>query len=174
MDNGRMARDVEVLQQVMETHDLTVKALANRSGFAEKSIYKYLSEVRTLPSEVLRAAFDLTYDSRLVMLITGSARVEIVLHTEPAGDSSHNTRPARPPISTQPLQETLPGMLHCLREATRGTQHLYDIMKDGVVDLHDLAHIAKFQECMAEVRKWIAITDASVESERERIVGCQQ
>ena len=164
-----MARFVEVLQQVMETHVLTVKALANRSGFAEKSIYKYLSEVRTLPSDVLRAAFKITADLRLVLLIVGSVPVRIEHLGTTTKDSSRNASPSRTPIRIPQLKDVLPGLLTCMQETSQCARLVHDILADGQIDNQDLGLIVKFQSHIAEARKLLAVCDSAVESARERI-----
>ncbi len=166
--DGRMPRDTEVLHQVISTHGLSVTQVANRSGLAEKSIYKYLAGDRTLPSDVIRAVFELTADLRLVVLITGAVPVQIQA-LESTRDCPHDDRSRQAPVHVPPPEEALSHMLAAAKGCIQCGEHLNGIFADGRVDRHDLSAIDKLMECLSKVRIEAAVCHASMESAREKV-----
>lgn len=175
MERDRMARDVEVLQQVMDSHGLTVKHIAARTGIAQQSVYKYMGGIRTLPSDVLRAAFELSGDTRILALITGSVPVEFSLpcarHEAPAGNGEACIG-RNQPVRVPPIDQVLPQTLDTARRVVECGEYLAKIFADGRFDRNDLAAAAKFQEHCAAAQTQLATCAAAVEGERERIERC--
>ena len=173
MSDERMARDVEVLQQVMEAHDLNVKRLANKSGIAQKTIYKYLSGVRTLPSDVLRAAYEITQDQRLLHLISGAAPV--VVELIPLGLSAckggGNGHTQQTPLSIPPVKQALPRTLSAIRKAAESGECLATILEDGSVDRKDIPAMDNFLGLCNEAKRELELCRASVQADREKVVS---
>ncbi len=172
----RMARDVEVLQEVMQTHDLTVKQLASRSGIAQKSIYKYLSEVRTLPSEVLRAAFEMTLDHRLLSLITGVIPVihQAVFDGGPACAMQSHRTGATSQVRLPPINELLRRTCESIEAAAKAAPYMARIIEDGRVNEMDAADIAKFREHSTAARENLSLMEAAIEAHLRKGTSCQR
>ncbi|MFH1417288.1 MAG: hypothetical protein ABII12_03265 [Planctomycetota bacterium] len=165
----RMARDVEVLQQVMQTHDVTANQLANRSGLAAKSIYKYLSDQRTLPSDVLRAAFELTCDLRLLGLISGIIPIthQFVFCRGPACNDARPqvAKPARIP----PVGELLPRTSKSIEELAKALPYIGKILEDGKIDDSDRVAIQRFHGHAAAAMADISRVDAALDAHERKV-----
>jgi len=169
MDDMAMSHDAEVLETVIRDHGLTVAQVATRSGYAEKTIYRYLSnEGRTLPSEVIRAVYELTADNRLILLITGSVPVQFQ-PLEEKRDCPHSTHGRRSPVRIPPIEDVLPRTLEAAEQVVKCGQLVAKIMADGKLDASDLSAVDKFQACISYARKQLAVCDAAMESARERV-----
>ncbi len=171
-----MARDFEVIHQVVSQHGLTVTQLAFRTGLSEQTIYKYLAGKRTIPTVVFRAAYELTGDGRLPLLITGSVPVEISFRGQRSDADGGNGAAGSAPRQTlrvPPIEQTLPRTLEAARQVVECGQYLAKVFEDGTVDRNDLASIAKFERLCADARTQLALCHAAIESARERIEQCK-
>ena len=146
MDQFAMGRDAEVLQQVIQTHGLTIAQVANRSGYAEKTLYRYLSDDgRTLPSEVIRAVFELTLDNRLIRLITGLVPGQWVIALC-GGKCPGNSAPTASPARVPPIQDLLPKTCESVEQAAKSVKYVAQIISDGSVDESDKAAMSQFSQ----------------------------
>ena len=160
-DIDAMPHDAALIQRLIDEQKITVAALANRSGFDDKTIYGYLVGRCTLPSLVLRAAFELTQDFRLVGLVTGIIPL-IVDRTRCACQSSgtdqcgtESVKRRTPPLP--PVSELLPLAIASVKAAADSLGYIAVITSDGVVDpASDRYAIEKFNQHAAE-----AINDLS-------------
>ena len=170
MDRDAMPRDAEILGDVLRERGVSIEALADRSGYDDKSIYRYLSGERTLPSNVLRAAFELTGDGRLLRLVTGA--VPVCVH--PLGSCSSSSSGAAA-IQTAaahrvpPLPDTLINAGNAIESTGKIVRYLRDILQDGRVDVKDLVGLEKFVAEATRAGDNLALAVASANAEIGRI-----
>ncbi len=148
-----MPYDATLLARVIDDSQVSVQAVANRSGYDDKSIYRYLTGERTVPSSVLRAAFELTRDVRLVQLVAGSVPVVLV-----------SSGPA--PIRIPPVETLFPQATEALESLARSLRYVHKIAADRRIDAGDDTAIENFKTHAAEAQRLIALTTAAMESHR--------
>lgn len=169
MDSYVMARDVEVLQAVMDSRGVTVAALANQSGYAQATIYKYLSdEGRTLPSEVIRAAYAITQDPRLAALVTGDVAVGILILGEKNDEGGRGGR-GRPAVRIPPFAQALPGMLKAIEALAKCGAYHHEICADEKYTRDDIQAFNQFDDFAGQAMKMIGLAIVSAKSAREAI-----
>ncbi len=128
-----MPYDAELLGRVLDDHDVPAKRLAHAAGLHSATIYRYLSGEKTLPSTVLRAAFELTHDSRLVNLITGNVPVAYQIVGSAEGGAVGTGRPLRVP----PIAQIDDHASEAVENAAKCMRYILAILKDGRVDASD-------------------------------------
>jgi hypothetical protein len=140
-DIDAMPNDAALIQRLIDEQKITVAQLANRSGFDDKTIYGYLGGRCTLPSLVLRAAFELTRDRRLIQLVAGFVPVyDLKL-------DSTETPKRTPPSSMPPVCELIPMAVASVKATADALGYIAVITTDGVVDpKSDRFAIDKFNE----------------------------
>ncbi len=161
-DIDAMPNDAALIQRLIDEQKLTVAAIANRSGFDDKTIYGYLSGRNTLPSLVIRAAFELTGDFRLVGLIVGARPTYIacacpdclsrVAHQHNAAPSAHREQTAAtrtPPLP--PVNQLVPLAVQSVKATADALDYMTRITQDGVIDpVSDKVAIEKFHQHAAD------------------------
>lgn len=123
----------EILGEVLDHHGVTRKALRDRCGRDLSTISRYLSGEKTVPAGVLRAAFELTGDLRLLRLVIGSVPIELRPLAELPAPAA--------PITIQAL---LPRACESARNAVTGVEAMASIVADGRVDDSDRRAIREF------------------------------
>lgn len=170
MDRDAMPRDAEILTDVLRERGVSIDALAERAGYDDKSIYRYLSGERTLPSIVIRAAFELTHDGRLLRLITGA--VPVCVHLVASSSSSGSAAAGQTAAATQPVPpfpDTLINAGNAIESAGKIIRYLRDILQDGRVDVKDLVGLEKFVHEATRAGENLALAVASANAEIGRI-----
>ncbi len=142
-----MPYDATLLSSILAQHEVTVGALAMRSGYDDKSIYRYLSGERTVPSVVLRAAFELTADPRLIALIAGAVPVQVL-----SGQS----------LCVPPMEQLVPKVSEAAKSAVDALQYVARILADGQIDDTDAAAISNFRRHAANCNRLLVLCDAAV------------
>lgn len=156
--------DAELLEQVLSQHEITIAALSRRAGIASKTIYRYLSGERTIPSDCLRAAFELTGDLRIIGLITGSVPIQCVALTEDqAGPAGARPSPVRLPPPEQWLQESC----QATKQLAEATTYLAKVWQDREVTESDRGFLCQYRALTAEVRRVLAINDAAIQQKEQ-------
>ncbi len=163
-----MPHDAILLAKVLEERGVTVQALAARCGYDDKSIYRYLSGGRTLPSIVLRAAFELTLDIRIIALIAGT--VPICFHQLDRAAAQPAANPRTPP-RLPPVDQLFPQAASAVEQLAGSLKYMHKVVADGRIDASDGAAIDKFNQHAAEALRLIALTTAAVEAHRQRSVA---
>lgn len=171
MDRDAMPRDAEILTDVLRERGVTVDALAERAGYDDKSIYRYMSGERTLPSIVIRAAFELTCDGRLLRLITGAVPVcvHLVASSSSFGPAAAATQTAAAGHRVPPFPDTLVNAGNAIESAGKIIRYLRDILQDGRVDVKDLVSLEKFIHEATRAGENLALAVASANAEIGRI-----
>lgn len=154
-----MPHDCQLLSRVLEDHGVTVSALANRSGYDDKSVYRYLAGERTIPSIVLRAAFELTHDMRILGLVTGGVPLQLQLINAP-----RSADPQRIP----PIAQLVPQCCKCVEQTSAALKYLARIVEGGEVDASDQRAAVNFQRHAAEAQRLLALVSAAVNTHAER------
>lgn len=150
-DMDATPHDARVLQQLIDERAFTVEALAYRSGYDDKTIYRYLAGERTLPSMVLRAAFELTGDGRIMGLITGAVAV-FRIATAKSG--------ARIP----PLAEAMATTLDAIERTATSAKYMHTIAQDNRFDASDLTAADKFADQAGRAQIALANALAAIEA----------
>lgn len=146
-DHDAMPYDADVLKAVMDQHGITVLALAHRSGFDDKTIYRYLIGERTCPSMVLRAAYELTGDFRLVTLVLGARPLILDMRGEACKSGEPSTpTPTRTPPPLPPISELMPTAVRSVKNVADSLDYIAKIVSDGVIDASDAVAKDKFNE----------------------------
>lgn len=164
-----MPYDATLLAKVLEERGVTVLALASRAGYDDKSIYRYLAGERTCPSTVLRAAFELTGDLRIIGLIAGA--VPICVHPVGVAPAASGSAPPPPAQRIPPVDQLFPQAADAIEHLSRSLKYMHKIVADGRVDQSDAAAIESFTRYAAESQRLIALSLAAVESHRQRSVA---
>ncbi len=135
--------DAELLGEILDDHpDLTVKRLAFLTGRNKSTIYRYLDGQKTLPTDVLRAAFEYTADFRLLRLIAG--RVPILFSV--TGDDCEVAVVAGSPAHRiSSITELLPRTCESVERAAVSVKHMAAIVADARIDQSDAAEISRFR-----------------------------
>lgn len=152
-----MPYDSTLLSEIAQQHPtFSVKALAFRSGRDISTIYRYLAGEKTIPSDVLRSAFELTLDIRLVGLIAGGVplKIEALTPPEPGAASGIHPLPA--------VAEMLPRACESAKKAVAGVEYISKIVADGRVAKSDAADIEKFRETAAQCQRDLALLTAAL------------
>lgn len=147
-----MPFDATLLSDVLSQHNVTVPALAMRSGYDDKSIYRYLSGERTVPSTVIRAAFELTLDMRLVGLVSGMIPVSMTVA------KVANAKPARIP----PLDQLIPETCNATKSAAEALQYIAKVLADSKIDASDKTAIENYKRHSAAAQRRLALVDAAL------------
>lgn len=168
MDRDAMAYDADLIQRLIDEEKITVEQLARKSNLSPKSIYKYLSNVSTLPSEVLRAAFELTRDLRIVRLITGGTPivthvVAVVTDCKQGGTGKVGPIP--------PLDQCMRTGLESVEALAGSLRSLSAVVADGVIDQADDKEIGELVALATQAQSKIALVLAAVETNRKRSVA---
>lgn len=154
-----MPYDATLLSDVISQHNITVPALAMRSGYDDKSIYRYLSGERTVPSTVIRAAFELTLDMRLVGLVSGMIPVSMMVA------KFSNAKPPRIP----PLDQLIPETCNATKSAAEALQYIARILADSKIDATDKTAIENYKRHSAAAQRCLSLVDAAVSSYSEKV-----
>jgi len=161
--------DAELLRTLIAEDRMTVKALAMKSGRDDKTVYAYIAGIRTVPSIVLRAAFELTRDPRIVALILPG--LHILTPDEMAAtcgkEPSQPGRPERIP----PIDQILGKTLTAAEKTIQSGRYIEKILRDGKIDRNDLAAFGKFREHAGDALRLLSQSMASAGAEVERIRG---
>lgn len=160
---GAMPQDAETLRDVIEDRGVSVKALAYRLGVNKSTIYKYLSGDLAIQPIVLRTAFEMTYDSRIVELVTGPIPVVVQL-MELAGASDATSSPLRIP----PIDQLLREAASAVESAAKSLPHVGDVLSDGKVDARDRVSIDRFRKQAADVNLKFAQISAALDAHLSR------
>ncbi len=157
--------DATLLVKVCKERGVTAEALANRSGYDDKSIYRYFAGERTIPSTVFRAAFELSHDLRLLGLITGTVPIAYqVARFAPAGCPG-NGGGARPePVRIPPVEQLLSETCDALKHVADAITYMEKILRDGRLDDTDRNAVDKFKRHSADSRRLLATVDAALEA----------
>lgn len=155
MYEDAMPHDAGVLREVLNDADLTPKRLALESGLHESTIYRYLSGEKTIPSIVLRRAFELTRDKRIPQLITGNVATQIILEI-------HAVETAAPTLRTPPVEQLLTEASAAVKCAAEGLPQIAQMLKDGKINEDDRAAIDAWLKHSADAQRHLAMVDASV------------
>lgn len=157
-----MPYDATLLARVLEERGVSIQALANRAGYDDKSVYRYLAGERTIPSTVLRAAFELTGDLRLIHLIAGAVPLAVGVLSAAAPAAAGRPEPLRVP----PIDQLFTRAADALEQLTRSIRYVHKIAADGRIDQSDDAAIENFRGHAAEAQRLIALTTAALDSHR--------
>ena len=175
--------DADLLERVISDHDVPRKRLAFAADVAECSLSHYFSGERTLPSRVLRAAFELTRDPRLLSLVAGNVPIIVLASIDPSprggpGDPVPAT-PSPPPGGPGPHTVTpviIPQVADCLPATCQATErlagattYLARILADGVINAADLQFLRKYQQYVADVQIRLAILQAAADRKLQEI-----
>lgn len=155
---GAMPQDAETLRDVIEDRNVSVKALAFKLGVNKSTIYKYLAGDITLPSIVVRTVFEMTYDKRLVELITGPIPVVVQLMELAAAPDQAS------PFPIPPVDQLLREAASAVESAARSLPHMGDILKDGKIDRADRVPIDRFRKQAADVNLKFAQISAALDA----------
>lgn len=161
MDYDAMPRDAQIVAAVLRDRGVSIDQLAERAGYDDKTIYRYLTGERTLPSIVLRAAFELTLDARLIRLITGAIPACLTFPGSPA--------PANRPVRVRPLADGLTDAGNAIESTGKLVRYLRTVLRDGAIDGKDLSALEKLVAEGTRAGEHLSRTVASAEAEIERI-----
>jgi transcriptional regulator with XRE-family HTH domain len=118
-----MSDDHLLMQEIVETHQITVKELASKTGLAACTIYRYLEGAATIPTIIWRILFELTEDPRIWRLVTGdSRRILMVIHGQPKG-----------PVTETTIRE----LIEVRRRQIALEETILNVLEDGRVDRAD-------------------------------------
>lgn len=148
-DVDAMPYDARLLQQLIDERALTVEALAQRSGYDDKTIYRYLAGERTCPSMVLRAAFELTRDLRVLALVTGGVPL---------------VKLGRADGRVPPLAEAMDETLDAVEKAADSARYMHRITRDNRFDASDFAAADKFSTHAGRAQVCLANAMAAIEA----------
>ena len=123
-----MPHDANVLQQVLDDHDITVKRVSFLTDRDGATIYRYLGGTRTIPSHVLRSVFEDCLDLRLLRLVSGRAPVEFFIT----------------PGELPPIEGLFASVCETLECVARSARHMGKITCDGRIDANDADAIKDF------------------------------
>lgn len=166
-----MSYDATLLKTVIEDHGVTVQALAARSGYDDKSIYRYLLGERTLPSNVLRAAFELTRDMRLPGLIFGCVAIGIACGKCAAkcAAAAEGAEAKSTPQRVPPLPDAMAAVLAAIERAAASGKYMHQIVRDGKFDASDMMASEKFERDATEAEKQLQIAVAAIRHYRQEV-----
>ena len=168
-EHDDMPYDASLLKTVIEDHGITVQALAARSGYDDKSIYRYLLGERTLPSNVLRAAFELTKDMRLPGLIFGGVVIGIVCGKCAARCAAGGDETKPTPQRVPPLPDAMAAVLVAIERAAASGKYMHEIARDGKFDASDMMAAEKFERDATEAEKHLQIAVAAIRHYRQEV-----
>jgi hypothetical protein len=174
MDLDAMPYDADLLKTVIEDHGVAVIRLAERAGYDDKTVYRYLLGERTLPSNVIRAAFELTHDIRLLGLVAGVVPIAILCshcvasaqaQGRGCGADSQTVKPARVP----PLSQALATVLEAVERAARSGRYMQKIAADGKFTEADVLAAEKFERDAGDAQSKLALAAAAVRGMKEAV-----
>lgn len=154
-----MPFDATLLSEVLTHHNVSAKAVAARAGYDLTSIYRYLSGERTIPSTVIRAAFELTHDPRLVELVSGTVAVQVI-------------KPQL--INIPPIEELMAQTAEAAKSAVDALAYVGRMIADGRIDAGDAHAIANFRRHSADCRRLMSVCDAAVTAHFQSASGGKQ
>lgn len=127
-----MGYDAEVLQRVINDHDLSVKQLARAANKHINVVYAYLTGRRNIPIDIWHALFQATRDKRILELLVAGVPIEMSVIDE---------------------VPDLADDIDLIREAVRNIgefhnlqKYLVEIIADGRIDQSDAASVRKFND----------------------------
>lgn len=148
-----MSDDFILLQQVIEEHGITVNSLANRTGFAASTVYRFLAGGATIPSVVWRVLYEQTGDVRILKLITGSTNCVVV------------------PLPDSPIRLDKPTIehLHAERQKQIDCERcVLTIIADNIIDHKDRPTIEEYNLAFPRMIQSLYQTHQSINAEYER------
>ena len=163
-----MPYDADLLGQVIEDHNLPAKRLACLCSINPSTLYRYLSGEKTLPSKVLRAAFEETGDIRLLSLITGRR----VLTFKPVLSCSHTnsngSQSSATSVRIPPVDELMSKLLESIQNLGNAAPYMGVILKDHKVDRSDRRAKDNFTRHASDCRRNLALAEAALEAHMEK------
>lgn len=165
-DIDAMPYDAALIQRLIDEQKITVAALANRSGFDDKTIYGYLGGRNTLPSMVLRAAYELTGDFRVVALVLGVRPLILDMRCDAckSRETPKRTPPAQP---LPPISELVPTAVRSVKATAEALGYIASITADGVIDKSDTVAREKFMEHAADAMRDLSRLMAAMQPTHE-------
>jgi hypothetical protein len=177
-----MPYDADLLKTVIEDHGVAVIRLAERAGYDDKTVYRYLLGERTLPSNVIRAAFELTHDIRLLGLVAGVVPIAILCSHCVAraqrggqgssvgeGQGSSLVPPVARPLRVPPLSQALSTVLEAVERAARSGRYMQKIAADGKFTEADVLAAEKFERDAGDAQSKLALAAAAVRCMKEAV-----
>lgn len=168
-DDEVQTPEAALLEELNDNGRLNYKQLAAASRRHQATIYRYMSGDLTIPVAVLNAAFRLTGDLRIVLLITGGVPVQIQA-LDTAGNCPCSETERKPPIRIPPPEQALDELHDVLEDGAKAAKYLRAIFADGRLTPGDLLALDKFDECMGKMRIKQAVCQTAMQTARERIM----
>lgn len=166
--------DVELLGDVLDTHQLSPKAAAQIVNRDRSTVSRYLSGEKTIPVDVFRSLFERTRDMRLLGLISGAIPLDftfVIAAQLVAPQDAAGEQPGF--IRIPPMSDLLPRTLESIKRAAMGAEHMAKIVSDGRVDESDKLTLASFRRDANKARADLAICLAALDA-YERGLGGKQ
>lgn len=127
-----MGYDAEVMQRVINDHDLSVKQVARAANKHINVVYSYLTGYRNIPIDMFRVLLSLTKDARIIALVTGEIPIEIEF-IEDVPDLADNA-------------DVMKEAIRLLGEYHELQKRLVDIIADGRIDQSDAAAVRSYND----------------------------
>ena len=125
-----MSDDHILLISLLERYDIPVKQLAQWTGYAAISVYKYQDGSKTIPSIIWRVLYKHTHDHRIVELMTGDLPIIVTPLPEGNGDTA----------------ATLETLLEARVHEIEWERTILRILADGRIDALDRRQIAQIKD----------------------------
>ncbi len=160
---------------------LTPKRLAALTDRDLSTIYRYLNGEKTIPSIVLRAAFEDTLDPRIVQLISGRVAGAFIIATDRPGvfvcaccasrndSAGRSERPVRTPpqpAAPPPVEQLVPTACESVKQTADALAYIAKITADGLIDASDDTAIANFKKHAAAAQRDLSLLTAALDHQR--------
>lgn len=156
--------DAELLREITDEHPaLPVKRLAALANRDKSTVYRYLDGQKTIPCDVLRAAFEATFDQRLLRLVSGRVPMVFVL----AGNGQSGAGVAEGdgfPLRLPPISDLLSEACDSVERAAESVKHMAAIVADNRIDQSDAGEITQFQRDASAAMEHLAVVLAALDA----------